>query len=365
MFSVKVDLKENPYEILIGQDCLKDIGKYLLPLRLGQNAIVITNPVIGKYHGRKLKAGLKGSGFTVKFIEVPSGEKSKSAQRAFQLIREIAEYSVGRSPFIVAFGGGVVGDLAGFIAAVYKRGVPLVQIPTTLLAQVDSAIGGKVAVDLPAGKNLIGAFYQPRLVLSDVSLLATLNKRQIKNGLAETVKYGIISDKYLFHYLETQIRPLLSLHKPVMTEAVLACSRIKARVVAADEKETKGIRTILNFGHTIGHAIEAANRYKNYHHGESVALGMRVAAEISRRRRMLTVDEADRIGRLLTDLGLPKRIRYVSVKDILTSMAFDKKFRAKKNRFVLAQMIGSVKVVEEIDQRIIRASLKAFMDKAG
>jgi len=365
MFSVKVELKDNAYEILIGQNCLRDLGKYLLPLKIGRDAIVITNPIIRRYHGRAIQAGLKSFDFSVKFIEVPSGERSKSAQKAFQLIREIAQYSVGRSPFIVAFGGGVIGDLAGFLAAVYKRGIPFIQVPTTLLAQVDSAIGGKVAVDLPAGKNLIGAFYQPRLVFSDVALLATLNKRQIKNGLAETVKYGIISDRYLFHYLETQRAPLLSLHLSVMTEAVLACSRIKARVVAADEKETKGIRTILNFGHTIGHAIETANRYRNYHHGEAVALGMRVAAEISRRLGMLADDEAVRIGRLLSEMGLPKLIQNVSVSEIFECMAFDKKFRAKKNRFVLARSIGSVKVVEDISPKVIRASIKGFMDKTA
>ncbi len=361
MFSVKVELKENSYEIMIGQDCLAGLGEHLLPLKVGRDAIVITNPVIRKHHGRALQTGLKRCGFSVKFLEVPAGEKSKSAQRAFTVIRQIAAYSIGRSPFIVAFGGGVIGDLAGFVAAVYKRGIPFIQVPTTLLAQVDSAIGGKVAVDLPAGKNLVGAFYQPRLVFSDISVLRTLNKRQIRNGLAETVKYGIIADSYLFHYLEGHVSRLLALHPPVMNEAVLACSRIKARVVAGDEKETKGVRTILNFGHTIGHAIEAANHYKNYHHGEAVALGMRVAAQLSRRRGMLAVEDVGRINRLLSDLGLPDKIRHVSLRDILDAMVYDKKFKAKRNRFVLARSIGSVKVVENIPPSVIRASIRTCL----
>ena len=251
--------------------------------------------------------------------------------------------------------------MAGFVAAIYRRGIPYIQVPTTLLAQVDSAIGGKVAVDLPAGKNLIGAFYQPRLVWSDVRVLETLTKRQIRNGLAESIKYGIIADKYLFDYIEKKSQQLLALDGQVITDIILSCSRIKARVVSSDERETKGIRTILNFGHTIGHAIEAADQYKHYPHGEAVALGMRMAASISQRRGLLDQESVTRIGKVIGDLGLPTQMSHVSIKDVLKHMQYDKKFLSKKNRFVLATAIGSVKVMEGIELKDIRSVLKSCM----
>jgi len=358
-----VDLKENPYEILVGSGILKDLGAVLKPLRLGRDAFIVTNPIIRRYHGRQISAALKAHGFSVSFIEVKSGEKSKSARTAFQVISRVAALSLRKAPFIVAFGGGVVGDLAGFVAAVYKRGIPFVQVPTTLLAQADSAIGGKVAVDLPVGKNLVGAFYQPSLVVSDVNVLSTLDKRQIRNGLAEIVKYGVIADKFLFHYIEMNAAKALSLHPMIMTEIIQSCSRIKARVVAADEKETKGLRTILNFGHTVGHAIEAANQYKNYHHGEAVALGMRAAAGISCRMGMLEDADARRINAVLTALGLPEKIRGIPCAQVLKCMAFDKKFKAGENRFVLATGIGSVRVIERINPRVIRSAVNAVIGR--
>ena len=363
MYSVKVDLRDNPYEIMIGRDILGSLGQHLQPLKIGTDAIIITNPVIHKYHGKTLARGLKSAGFTCKFMEVPSGEKSKSVQSALKIIRELVNYGAVRRPFIIAFGGGVVGDLAGFVAAIYKRGIPYLHVPTTLLAQIDSAIGGKVAVDLPVGKNLIGAFYQPRLVYSDITLLSTLSRRQIVNGLAETVKYGIIADKFLFHYIEMNIRQLLDLNPATMAEVIFSCSRIKARVVTNDERETKGIRTILNFGHTIGHAIEAADRFRHYQHGEAVALGMRVAADISRRMKMLNANEARNIGQVLTRLGLPEQISHVTFRNIMQYMQYDKKFLARKNRFVLATGIGSVKVLEGIDRKVIRSAIHAFLKK--
>jgi len=361
MFTVKVELKENPYNIVIGKDILKDLGSYVKDLHIGTDAVVITNPIIRKHHGRILARGLRAAGFSVKFIELPSGERSKSAHIAFQVIKTIADYAIKKKVFIVAFGGGVIGDLAGFVAAIYKRGIPYIQVPTTLLAQVDSAIGGKVAVDLPAGKNLIGAFYQPRLVWSDVSVLHTLTRRQIKNGLSETIKYGIIADRYLFDHIEMKAKQLLALESQVLIDVILSCSRIKARVVASDEKETRGIRTILNFGHTLGHAVEAADQYRHYHHGEAVALGMRMAVFISFRMGLIAADAVGRIDKVISDLGLPTHIKDVTTRDILKHMQYDKKFHAKKNRFVLATAIGSVKVLEGIDRRIIRSALKKCM----
>jgi 3-dehydroquinate synthase len=334
----------------------------LRTLDLGRDAVVVTHPCLLEMHGRSLCAGLRKNGFSVKVMTMPEGERSKSSQQVFRLINELVAYDIKKKPFIVAFGGGVVGDLAGFVAAVYKRGIPYIQVPTTFLAQIDSAIGGKVAVDLPAGKNLVGAFYQPRLVFSDVGLLSTLGRRQIKNGLAEAIKYGIICDPLLFNYIEQNAKSLLAADPKVLREVVFHCSRIKARIVMNDEKETRGMRTILNFGHTIGHAIEAANRFR-YYHGEAVALGMRVATEMSCKLKLISAQDAARIQKALSTLQLPERFDKIVVRKILQAMRHDKKFQGKKNRFVLVTGIGSVKVVEDVPPRTIQAALRAFQPK--
>ncbi len=358
MKSIRVALKQNPYTILIGASILSDIGKYLSNLKLGDTAIIVTDPVIERLHAKSLTSGLKKNGFKVKIFTVPAGEKSKSVQTAFDLLKRIAVYDVFKKSFIVAFGGGVIGDLAGFVASVYKRGVPYVQVPTTLLAQIDSAIGGKVAVDLPVGKNLVGAFYQPKLVLSDVSVLSTLPKRQIRNGLAEAVKYGVIEDRKLFFYIAENYTKFIGADLNALSNLVYGCSLIKTRIVEKDEKETKGIRTILNFGHTIGHAIETAGGYHLYHHGEAIALGMRVAAEISRKLGMFKKEDAESLNKLLTNIGLPEYIEKVALPKILSVMRHDKKFLAGRNRFVLAQQIGKVKVIEGIPLEVIKTALQ-------
>ena len=361
MINIKVDLGENSYTIAIGHQTLPELGARLKALDLGDDAVVITNPVVRQLHGKALNASLKKAGLTAKFLEVPDGEESKSAAQAFDLIERIAGYNVKRKIFIVAFGGGVIGDLAGYVAAAYRRGVPYVQIPTTLLAQIDSAIGGKVAIDLPAGKNLVGAFYQPKLVFSDVSLLSTLDQRQIRNGLAEVIKYGAICDRNFFDFVFHNIEKLLALDAKVLQEVVASCSRIKAKVVMNDEREVKGMRTILNFGHTVGHAVETANHYKDYQHGEAVALGMRVAAGLSVRLGLISPNSVEKLNDLISAAGLPERIKYVSLSDILKYMQHDKKFSGKKNRFVLLTGIGSVKVMEGVDPKEIEAAIKAVM----
>lgn len=361
MQTIKVDLKENSYEIAVGHRILPELGDKLSSLGLKRDVVIITNPFINRTHGKFLISALKKKGFHAKTFEVPDGERSKSAKTAFKLIEKINAYSVNRQIFIAAFGGGVIGDLAGFIAAIFKRGIPFIQVPTTFLAQIDSAIGGKVAVDLASGKNLVGAFYQPKIVWSDVEFLTTLSKRQIKNGLSEAVKYGIICDKSLFDFIYNNHESLLAADIQSLKEVVYRCSEIKARVVMADERETKGTRTILNFGHTIGHAIEAASKYR-YYHGEAVALGMCVAAEISFRMGFLKKQDVATIKKILVNIGLPVVIERVSLPGILEHMQFDKKFRGRKNRFVLATNIGSVKVVEGIDSKIIRAAVKSHLN---
>ena len=244
---VHLKLKENSYKIVIGNKIISRLPRLLKTLGLGKDAVIITDRSVEKLHAGKVAAALKSGGFSVKVFSVSPGEQSKSGQTALNLIEQIARFDVGRNILIVALGGGVIGDLAGFVAAVYKRGVPYVQVPTTLLAQIDSAIGGKVAIDLSVGKNLAGAFYQPKLVFSDVQFLTTLDQRQIRNGLAEAVKYGVILDQKLFAYLERNSEKSLSLDERVLTKVVEECSRIKAGVVSEDETDD-------NLTHFLRHA---------------------------------------------------------------------------------------------------------------
>jgi 3-dehydroquinate synthase len=356
---VSLKLKDNSYSIVIGHDILGDFPKYIKGLDVGKDAVIISHPLIERLHGVKLAASLRKSGYSVKVLNVPEGEQSKSASYALRLIEQIAAYDVDKKIFIIALGGGVIGDLSGFVAAIYKRGIPYIQVPTTLLAQIDSSIGGKTAIDLKYGKNLVGAFYQPKLVVADTKVLKTLSRRQIQNGLAEAIKYGVIDDASLFRYIETNHARFLKGDPKVMTYIVERCAKIKADVVAADEKETKGIRTILNFGHTAGHAIEAASRYGQYQHGEAVGLGMRVAVDISKALGLLNEDESSRIGALISSVGLPERIEKVKLRDILDLMKHDKKFVAGQNRFVLAEKIGKVRVVKGVPIDIITAAIKS------
>ena len=358
---VKVKLKQNPYDIVIGENILPKLGAHIKKLNIGRDAIVITNPIVKKLYGSTITKSLKKSGFSVKVMTVPDGEKSKSVKTCFELIEQVAKYDILKRPFIVAVGGGVIGDLAGYVAAAYKRGIPYVHVPTSFLAQIDSAIGGKVAIDLKVGKNLVGAFYQPKMVYSDIAVLKTLPKRQLKNGMAEAIKYGVIYDNKLFAYLEKNFAKILETDSKALTHVVIRSSQIKADVVLRDEKETKGVREILNFGHTIGHAIEAAGGFKVYQHGEAIALGMHVAADISVQKKMLTQSAADRLGALIESVGLPMQIKKVKLSDITRLMKHDKKFKTGKTRFVLARSIGRVSVIEGVKEVVIKKAVRRFM----
>jgi len=263
--------------------------------------------------------------------------------------------------FIIALGGGVIGDLSGFVAAIYKRGINYIQIPTTFLAQIDSAIGGKTAVDLSLGKNLIGAFYQPRLVLSDISVLSSLDRKQIRFGLAEAIKYGVIKDKQLFGFIEKNYKKIINLNKKALEFVVYRCSAIKAKVVAQDEMERRGIRTILNYGHTIGHGLEAAGGYLSYSHGQAVALGMIAAARIARDLDMLDIRSCNRIERIISKVGLPTSVRGISKTKLLKAISHDKKFIRGKNRFVLPVRIGKVIVREGVPKDIINNAIDSLI----
>jgi 3-dehydroquinate synthase len=356
---VRVYLGDRSYNILIGDGLLSKCGSIIKKLEIGTDAVVITNNTINRAYGNTLKNSLAKSGISVKFEVVPDSEKAKSPRTLLKVLDHIAAYDKNRAVFIVALGGGVVGDLAGFAAAVYKRGIPYVQIPTTLLAQVDSSIGGKVAIDLSAAKNLAGAFYQPKIVISDTNILMSLSSRQVRNGLAEIIKYGAIKDKALFAYLEKNYKKAASLDKKTLAYLIERSVKIKARLVKEDEFDRKGKRIVLNYGHTIGHAIEAASSYSNkYNHGEAIAIGMCVAADIASSLGLLKKDHAARIENLIEMCALPTKAKGLKFNKILEAYLYDKKFTQKRNRFVLPCAGGSVRVVEAIPGRVIAGAVK-------
>jgi 3-dehydroquinate synthase len=356
---IKVNLGERSYKIIVGYGILPLAGKNISNLRPGTAAYVITNARIKNRYAHALRGSLEKSGFLVKFKLIPDSEKAKSLETAYSVIKDITSFERRRRIFAIAFGGGVVGDLTGFVASLYKRGIPYIQIPTTLLAQVDSGIGGKTAVDLASGKNLVGAFYQPKLVFSDTKVLASLDSRQIKSGLAEVIKYGIIRDPRLFMYLEKKYRGVLALNADILEFIVARCSAIKAGIIEQDERETKGIRTVLNFGHTLGHAIEAASGYSSYNHGEAITLGMLLACDISANMGLVDAALCKRIEGLIKKIGLPTRISRVSLNAIIKAHYRDKKFTGAKNRFVLLSDIGKTKIIENVPLGIIKEVLKA------
>ena len=358
MHVIKVNLNKRSYNILVGWDILKQLGKCLLKLNIGSDAYIITNSLIRKKFGLALESSLRHSGLSVRFKVVPDTEKSKSIETAAGVIKDIALYDKKKRIFIIAFGGGVIGDLGGFVASIYKRGIPYIQIPTTLLAQVDSSIGGKTAVDLSEGKNLVGAFYQPRLVFSDVKLISSLSPRQMRSGLAEVIKYALIKDAGLFVFLEKRYKDILCAEKDALGYIIQRCSAIKADVVRQDEREERLIRTILNFGHTAGHAIEAAAGYRGYTHGEAIALGMLVASQMSVALKLINESTFKRIEALIQKTGLPIKIRNVKLSGIINAHYRDKKFIGSRNRFVLIRAIGRTKIVENIPLEIIVSALK-------
>ncbi len=360
MKRIKVNLGKRSYDVIIGKGALRRLSEYIRPLRLPREIFVITNPNIYSRYGSSLRRGL-GNGFLPKLYNTLDSEKAKSIANSVKIINFLASYAKQKKIAVCAFGGGVIGDLASFIASIYKRGVPCIQIPTTLLAQIDSSIGGKTAIDLPMAKNLIGTFHQPRLVLCDLDFLTGLDKRQLRAGLAEAVKYAIIRDEGLFEFLEEKYQSIILKDSQSLEHLVYACARIKAKIVEADEREEKGLRTTLNFGHTIGHAIEAAGKYGKYGHGEAVALGILCACRISENMGLLDAKASLRIAHLIAKIGLPQEISGIRETEILKAYMLDKKFSGKQNRFVLIKGIGKALVRENIPEKIIRMSITELL----
>ncbi len=358
MKQIHVGLKKRGYDIVIGSAMLGSLGRFLKKAGCDGTAMIITNPSIKKLWGKKMALALRNSGIEAIFLDIADTEKSKSIATSLKLLNKISSSSRSKKVFIIALGGGVVGDVGGFVASIYKRGIPYIQMPTTLLAQVDSAIGGKVAIDLKVGKNLAGAFYQPRLVFSDTAFLSTLPKRQIANGVSEVIKCAVIKDPSLFNFLERNLSRILRLDKSSMEYVILKTSAIKARLVEKDEYDKLGIRIALNYGHTIGHAIEAASGFsKRYTHGEAVSIGMAAANFIAVQRGLLSEYTSQRIHRLLEKTGLPTKTKGIDPQKIYDAHLHDKKFTGRKNRFVLISDIGKIRVVEEIPEKLIKKAI--------
>ncbi|MBU1027364.1 MAG: 3-dehydroquinate synthase [Candidatus Margulisbacteria bacterium] len=370
MAKIKVDLKDRSYDIIVGAGILAELGKLIKDNSWGREIFIITDPLVNDLFGDKLRAGLKG--FKIQTLEVPRGERYKTLKTAAALIDQMVRYKAHRDSLVIAMGGGVIGDIAGYVASSYMRGINYIQVPTTLLAQVDASIGGKTGVNHPKCKNLIGAFYQPKLVYIDIETLKTLPARELRTGLAEVVKYGVIEDAAFFKFIEQNARHLntKSFESPDTLRAALKVwhtivaesAKIKAKVVAKDETES-GIRMILNYGHTVGHAIETLTKYKSYNHGEAVAIGMAVAAGIANMMRMISQDTVDRIVELISQLGLPTEPVGLPAKKIVDALQIDKKVRGGKVLFVLPERIGKVEIKETVTPRTVERVLKEMKAK--
>ena len=358
MREVTVSLGTRSYSILVGPKLLSQLGRRCAELKLGRRCAIISDTNVAKHYAAAAEKSLRAAGFDPVRVIVPAGETAKSLGTVQSCYNRLAAHRLERKSFVVALGGGVVGDLAGFVAATYLRGIPFVQVPTTLLAQVDSSVGGKVGVNLPAGKNLVGAFYQPRLVLCDLNVLATLPPREYRAGLAEVIKYGIIYDSALFARLERDLNKLLRLDAKTLADVVARCCEIKADVVSQDETES-GLRAILNFGHTIGHGLEAISRYGKYLHGEAISIGQVAAAELSAALAGLPQVEVERISDLFRRAKLPTSVELNrrQMKQLFGAMRLDKKVSDGEIKFVLARRIGEVAWGQRVPDELIRFTL--------
>jgi 3-dehydroquinate synthase len=351
---VLVDLGPRAYPVVVGTHLLGEVGPRLAALALGGRAALVTSERVGALYAAPVVESLRTAGFQVTVIEIPDGEEHKNLAWLAMIYDRLLEAGLERRSPVVALGGGVVSDLAGFAAATLLRGLPTAIVATTLVAQVDAAIGGKTGVNHARGKNLLGAFHQPRFVVADVELLQTLPRREFVAGLAETIKYGVIGDADLFARLEHGLADVLARRADVLSDLVAACAAQKAAVVAADEREERGSRAVLNFGHTVGHALEALTDYKELLHGEAVAIGMVAAARVSHGLGRCTADVVDRIARLLGQAGLPTEIPLgISPAALAVAMQADKKAANGRIRFVCVQAIGRTAFVELTGQEIV------------
>jgi len=356
---IKVDIPEKSYDITIAPGSLDQLGEQMASLKLGKKVLLVSNPMIFKYYGERAIASLKNAGFQVVSYNLPPGERYKTLNSIQKLYDIALENRLERSSTMVALGGGVIGDMTGFAAGTWLRGINVVQVPTSLLAMVDSAIGGKTGVNHPHGKNLIGAFHQPSLVLIDPEVLKTLPAREFRAGMAEVIKYGIIWDTELFTQLTASkhLDQLRYVKSDLINSILTHSCQAKADVVSKDEKES-GLRAILNYGHTIGHAVESLTEYRLFKHGEAVGIGMVAAGEIAVKLELWSQADTERQNALIKKAGLPTQIPAdLDIEALIDALQLDKKVKSGKVRFVLPTQIGAVKVTDEVPTEIIREVL--------
>ena len=358
MQKIRVQLENNGYDIVVGSGIILELPELIKPLVKPSHVLIVTNPSIDRLYGETVREALKPLQCEALTEAIPEGESHKNMTTVEKLLDRMVEARLDRASLIVSLGGGVVGDIAGFTAAIFMRGIPYIQVPTTLLAQVDSSIGGKVGVDHAHGKNLIGAFYQPILVCADTEVLASLSESHIRNGIAEIIKYGVVADEGLFALIERQPQLLLELeNNGLLTDVIKRCCQIKARIVQQDMRETTGLRSLLNYGHTIGHAVEAATGYRRFSHGEAVSIGMVAAAKIARLMKLMPEEVEKRQENLLSAVGLPTKLSGVEKRAIIEATRLDKKATAGKNRFIVPMAIGRVVVKDGVPLEIIEQAL--------
>ncbi len=356
----RVELGARSYDIHIEPGALAALGpamRRLMPE--AERCLIVSNTTVAPLYLETLRTGLVDAGWDPASKILPDGERHKTLATWEEILDALMEARLSRREPVVALGGGVVGDMAGFAAACYRRGVPYVQVPTTLLAQVDSSVGGKTAVNHPLGKNMIGAFWQPSLVWIDPEVLKTLPARELRAGLVEAIKYGLIRDAELFAWCESHLEAVLALDSDALSELIHASCRHKAEVVAADETE-QGMRALLNLGHTFGHAIEAMTRYRRYLHGEAVAIGTRIAARLSERLGVAPAGSETRITDLYQRAGIPVKVPEFPAADWLDAMGHDKKNVGRNIRFILLREIGEAFIADDVDPGDVRAVIESF-----
>jgi 3-dehydroquinate synthase len=362
--TIRVKTLSASYPVYVDSDILSGVAGYIVKLRgkTKPRLFVLTSPQIWSLWGKQFLAALRAEQ-APSVLFLPPGEQHKRLSQVERLATELAAAGADRSSLLIAFGGGIIGDVGGFLAAIYMRGIDYIQVPTTLLAQVDSSVGGKTGVNLATGKNLIGSFHHPRAVFADVAILQTLPARELRAGLFESIKAGIIRDPHLFRYLERNRESILACDQDALKRVIAASVAMKAEVVGLDERES-GLRMILNFGHTIGHAIEAATGYKKLLHGEAIAWGMLAALHISRSRALIEDKDASRIGAVIHAYGPLPRFR-ASVPELLDAAGRDKKNKAGTRRFVLTTGIGESIVVENVTDTEMISAIEFILSEAA
>lgn len=356
---VPVDLSERGYEIYIGSGLLRQTAQHVQASLKVTQAVAITDSNLKTTHAQIVTENLAQAGILCDLVTIPAGEGSKAIGIVEQIWNELLAVKADRKTVVIAIGGGVVGDLAGFVAATYARGVPLIQIPTTLLAQVDSSVGGKVGINLPGAKNMAGAFWQPTRVIIDPMVLHTLPDREYHAGLAEVIKYGVIMDADFFALLEDHVEDIHNRDPDFLKTIISRCCELKAQVVEQDERETTGLRAILNYGHTFCHAFESVTQYGRFLHGEAVAIGMMCAAHLAASMGRVDQQFIARQAALLSACNLPLSVSDLDLDELLAAMQHDKKVEHGKLRFILPTKMGHVELVDDVDTDLVRASLTA------